>query len=87
MIWANDGYADSQVTLKRFVVSDGTISGDINYDSMVDGYDLLLLSVVFGMDSSDPAFNPFADIDVNGDGLIDGSDLAALAANFGQYRP
>ena len=87
VIRASDGNSDSPTTVRRFAYTDGTIAGDINFDGMVDGYDLILLSVVFGKSDADPTFNPFADIDVSGDGIVDGSDLAILAPNFGLHRP
>ncbi len=85
VITASDGLVTSPVTTSSFVVSEGTIAGDSDYSGQVDGYDLIVMSVVFGKSSGDPAFNAFADL--NDDGIIDGSDLAMLATNFGLYRP
>ena len=85
VIRASDDNSSSPVTVRRIAYTDGTIDGDINFDGVVDGYDLILLSVVFGKSDSDPVINPFADI--NNDAIVDGSDLADLANNFGLYRP
>ena len=91
VIKASDGNVHSAGRVVRFIVSSGTIAGDVNYSGNVDGYDLVLLSVVFGKSNADSTFNPFADIDVKldvtGDGIIDGDDLAVLAPNFGLHRP
>ncbi len=85
VITASDGLVTSPVTTSSFVVSEGTIAGDSDYSGQVDGYDLILMSVCFGKNESDPGFNAFADL--HRDGIIDGQDMAKLAPNFGQRRP
>ncbi len=86
IIRAYDGNAYSPATLVSFVITDAALlGGDINYSGNVDGYDLILLSVVFGKRSTHPTFNPFADM--VDDNIIDGDDLGVLAPNFGKHRP
>ena len=84
VIKATDSYAESDVTETSFVASSGTVEGDSDYSGAVDGYDLLLISVVFGKSSTDENFNPYADL--NKDNIIDGSDIALLALNFGARK-
>jgi hypothetical protein len=55
---------------------------DINMSGMVDGLDLNILALHFGMIEGDAEYDP--DCDFDGDGVIDGMDLAYFAANFGQ---
>ena len=54
---------------------------DLNGDAVVDGIDVLRLSVSFGSSTGDPRFD--AGLDVNGDGMVDGDDLAYVADEFG----
>jgi len=54
---------------------------DLNGDAVVDGIDVLRLSVSFGSASGDARYS--AGVDVNGDGVVDGDDLAYVANEFG----
>ena len=67
-----------------FAVTGGTITGDVDFDGDVDGFDLSIMSVVFGKSECDERFNPYADLDNSG--LVDGSDLAELGLRFGEGR-
>ncbi len=72
------GLFEVQVNPARFDVnkSDSTTNG------RVDGEDTVAISRIFGVQESDPAYDP--DDDLNGDGWIDGQDLAYIAANLGR---
>jgi hypothetical protein len=48
----------------------------------IDGKDTVYLSRLFGIDESDPNFDP--DYDFDGDGVIDGQELAYIASNLGK---
>jgi hypothetical protein len=54
---------------------------DLNGDGIVDGIDMLRLSVSFGSDSADARYN--SEADVNSDGSVDGDDLALVASDYG----
>jgi hypothetical protein len=58
---------------------DSAIFGDANFDGVVDGIDLCILVVNFGMTSG----ATWGEGDFNGDGAIDIDDLTILADNFG----
>ncbi len=82
----NDGLLDVVVAGAR--VDDVAIlySGflrrsDLNGTGRVDGFDLAQLGVLFGIGSSNPAYQFY--LDVNMDGTIDGADLTILALAFG----
>jgi len=65
---------------------DGTISitfpGDANGDGQVDASDLSDLSKTYGLDTSEPGWNPKCDF--NGDGKTDVSDLFDQGKNYGR---
>lgn len=65
---------------------DGALSGDANYDGVVDLADLAKLATNFGNDSTaDPLLTvAWEHGDFTGDGIVDLADLAKLATNFGQ---
>ncbi|MFH1288064.1 MAG: PKD domain-containing protein [bacterium] len=68
-------------------VTAGPVVGNIDTSSpgsalRVDGFDLYVLSTVFGIDAQDQNWNQLADLD--GNGIIDGNDLILLAVNFGR---
>lgn len=64
----------------------GTISmtfpGDANLDGQVDSSDLSDLSTTYGLDMSEPEWNP--ECDFNGDGKTAVSDLFDLGKNYGK---
>jgi hypothetical protein len=66
--------------------TDGTISmtfpGDANGDGQVDASDLSDLSKTYGLDTSEPGWNPKCDF--NGDGKTDVSDLFDQGKNYGR---
>ena len=55
--------------------------GDINKDGIVDIYDAVKLSSVFGLHAGDPMWN--SDADLNNDGVIDIYDAIIFARNWG----
>jgi hypothetical protein len=62
-----------------------TSLADVNRDALVDGVDLLRISVAFGSEPQAPRFTPLADLD--GDGIVDGDDLALTVADLSQSCP
>lgn len=67
----------------RFTV-EGTqiLTGDMDQDGRVDGFDLLRFARRFGAREGEILYSPSADF--NDDGIVDGQDLAVLASNFGK---
>jgi len=66
--------------------SDAALSlADATGDGIVDGVDIVRLSVAFGTNAPDPRFN--AAVDINADTKVDGDDLALMAADFGRVCP
>ena len=51
-------------------------------ENRVDGYDLIMLDMLFGAVAGSPGWNPLADF--NGDGVIDDADFTILQENFGK---
>jgi hypothetical protein len=70
-----------------FSTVDGSFSnlkvapGDLNHDGIVDIRDAIVFSHLFGSVSSDPDWNPEADMD--GNGQIDIIDMILIAGKFG----
>ena len=58
---------------------------DATGDGVVDGVDIVRLSVAFGTGAADPRYN--AAVDVNADTKVDGDDLALMATDFGRICP
>jgi len=58
------------------------LSGDVNYDGKVDMKDIGMVARAFGMQSTDPEWNP--DLDIVKDNLIDMRDIGHAARQFGQ---
>jgi hypothetical protein len=54
---------------------------DINRDCLIDGADLNLLARAWNASSTDPEYDPAADLD--GSGIVDGNDLVIWVAFFG----
>jgi hypothetical protein len=63
-----------------------TSLADVNGDGLIDGYEVVRISVAFGvMSDQEPRYD--AGVDFNGDGMITGDDLALIAADFGVTCP
>jgi hypothetical protein len=58
---------------------------DVSGDGIVDGVDVVRISVAFGSALGEPRYNTQVDFDDNG--LVDGNDLALIAGDFGQACP
>ena len=58
------------------------IIGDIDGDGSVGVLDLARLAATYDLSSTDPGFDPAADL--NDDGIVDLLDLAILGGNYGQ---
>ena len=58
---------------------------DVSGDGIVDGIDIVRLSVAFGAAFPSARYN--AAVDVNGDDIVDGDDLTLMAPDFGQTCP
>lgn len=72
----------------RLAAEVGALSGDANYDGLVNLEDLAKLATNFGSNANT---DPMLDIrwlhgDFTGDGIVDLADLAKLATNFGQSQ-
>jgi len=66
--------------------SDAALSvADATGDGVVDGVDIVRLSVAFGTVAADPRYN--LSVDVNADTKVDGDDLALMATDFGRICP
>ena len=69
-------------------VSGQWIPEDVNADGRIDIADVTAMALRFGMDSTDPDWDPIYDIDtVNSPGLIDIFDLVRVAVRFGDTAP
>jgi hypothetical protein len=81
----------SGVYLVPHLIEDGlyeiepALLGDVNGDSVVDIFDLVLAALAFGSSPGDPNWNPVADL--NGDDLVDIFDLVIIAISFGNTCP
>jgi hypothetical protein len=58
------------------------ILGDMNGDGTVDIYDAIMFSNYFGLNATEPRWNPYADLDQNN--VTDIFDAIILASHFGQ---
>jgi hypothetical protein len=58
------------------------IPGDVNADSTVDVYDILILARAYGSTPKSSNWNPKADI--NSDGVVDVYDVLAAAGHYGE---
>jgi hypothetical protein len=56
--------------------------GDVNYDGIVDLYDIVAVAVAFGSKPPNPNYNP--DADLNKDGEIDIFDLVVVALHYNE---
>lgn len=61
------------------------IQGDVNHDTIVDIFDLVLVASAYGSTPEDPNWNPNADI--NGDSIVDIFDLVIVATHYGETCP
>ena len=55
--------------------------GDLNYDGIVDIFDVVSITTAFGSEPADPSWDPLADL--NNNDVIDIFDVVLLAQNFG----
>jgi hypothetical protein len=62
-----------------------TSLADPTGDGIVDGIDVVRLSVAFGSTTGQPRYNATTDFDSSGQ--VDGTDLAVLAGDFGETCP
>jgi hypothetical protein len=62
-----------------------TSLADVSGDGVVDGVDIVRLSVAFGSTDPQPRYNTA--VDVNADSWVDGDDLALLIADFVRICP
>jgi parallel beta-helix repeat protein len=61
------------------------IPGDLNSDGIVNIFDLRIVARVFGLNSSEPNWDPRADL--NHDNKVDIFDLVLVAKNYGRTMP
>ncbi len=61
------------------------LSGDVNHDGKVDMKDIGMVARAFGMQSTDPEWNP--DLDIVKDNIIDMRDIGHAAKQFGETIP
>jgi hypothetical protein len=59
--------------------------GDVNYDGIVDIFDITAVAIIFGSEPDNPNWN--ADADLNGDKIIDIFDIVTVALHFGEEDP
>ncbi|MFB0500943.1 MAG: dockerin type I domain-containing protein, partial [Candidatus Bathyarchaeia archaeon] len=59
-----------------------TLPGDMNDDGVVNILDILYVAVHFGEETSDPGYDPNADVD--GNGVINILDILVIAVHFGE---
>jgi len=57
-------------------------SADLNYDQIVDIFDVVLVAVAFWSEPGSASWDPYADMNI--DSIIDESDVAAVATFFGK---
>ncbi len=70
--------------LELEITEDEFVEGDLNFDGVVDGYDVLIFARSFGLTTRHPDYNIVADI--NDDGRVDQKDYKKLIANFGKHN-
>jgi peptide/nickel transport system substrate-binding protein len=75
---ANNVQAAGTLVSKRLI-------GDVTGNGLVDIFDAIPISGVFGLTQYHPRYNP--DADLNGDGRIDIFDAILLATNFNKHVP
>jgi hypothetical protein len=69
------------------VVGDWWNAADLNYDFIVDIYDLVITANAYGSTPSDPNWNPHCDI-AEPYGVIDIFDIVLIASSYGEaYTP
>jgi len=59
--------------------------GDVNYDGIVDIFDITAVAIIFGSEPDNPNWN--ADADLNGDKIIDIFDIVTVALHLGEEDP
>lgn len=65
--------------------SDFHALGDVNWDGVIDEYDLDLVKAAMFSIPGDPNWNP--DCDLNGDGKVDVTDLLIAIGHVGETAP
>ncbi len=60
-------------------------AGDVNDDGVIDNNDLNMVKAAFGQSSTQPGYNPAADIDRNG--IINITDLSYVSKSLGCKLP
>ena len=78
------GDTNRDYTIVRYVPDDSVtvLESDIDQDGDVDGWDLLRLQAVYGLDEEDENFDPNCDFEP--DGIIDDKDVEAWVSHFGR---
>jgi len=59
--------------------------GDVNWDGVIDAYDVDLMKSAFGSKPGDPNWIP--DADLNGDGTVNIFDTGIVGRNYGKKAP
>ena len=62
-----------------------TLPGDVDADHDVDIFDIVRVAGIYGVNASDPLYQPNYDID--GDGDVDIFDVVIAAGNYGESEP
>lgn len=87
-----DGIGDTPYTIDAYnqdryplMTAWEPLLGDINFDWIVNIYDIVKITTAYGSRSGDPNWNPFADI-VPSWGIINIYDVVVATANYGKSR-
>jgi minor extracellular serine protease Vpr len=64
------------------ITTEEPLTGDLNFDGIVDMVDLFIFSQSYGLTRNDRNFNMLADF--NNDGIVDGKDYDILRKNLGK---
>lgn len=64
------------------ITTDEPLTGDLNFDGIVDLSDIFVFTQSYGLTSNDPGFNMLADF--NNDSIVDGKDYDILRKNIGK---
>lgn len=90
-IYSSEAADSPEVYTERETVGDYTLVGDLNYDNIIDIYDLILMRERVVMIGSGERYlngtREFAASDLNGDESIDVSDLVLMNQHLFNYNP